>query len=181
MQFSLVPDFRDVRVLMAVTLPGVILLVAFSWLVAALGRSSGGTALEFTIFAAIVVPALIVTISRARFGVLIIDSKGILLKRGLRGVARESYPWRDVISLSIGSGPGISLPGAAWLATLAGMPSNNRFVEVQLRRSTRLGMWPFRGGTSTPGIPIGVRTLRLPTPNPADVLTAARPFLDIKG
>lgn len=173
-QFPLLPDLSARRVLLNGSVIVTLLLVSISWFVAAVERGGVGTALEFTVFAVVVIPALTITVVRAGFGTLTIDNAGISAGRGVKGLSRTSYPWNDIVSIRTGSESAFWLSGTSWLMSLAGTPRSSPFVELSLRRESQSRVWPFPSRQR--GSP-RLQTVRLSTPNPDDILAAAESFL----
>lgn len=173
-QFPLLPDLSGRRVLLNGCVAVTAILVFVSWIIAAVGQSSVGVAIEFTVFAVLVIPALTLTVVRSGFGTLTVDDTGFSARRGVKGISQQSYAWNVIASVQTGTESSFWLPGASWLMSLAGTPRDCPFVELHVQRGSRLALWLVRLR-----LPAGraLRTLQFGTPSPEEVAEEVRRYL----
>lgn len=171
-EFALLPDRASQRVLLNGCIIGAVGLIAMSWIVTVVQASGTGTAIEFTVFASLVLPALTIAILRAGFGTLALSDSSVLIKRGVKGVAQTAYPWKDLVSAGTGVDTLHGLPGTTWLMSLAGIPVQMKYVELRFRSGQETRAWPLGRGRSQ-----RLRAIRLGTPTPAEVLSVVNRYL----
>jgi len=90
----------------------------------------------------------------------------------------QSYPWRDIAEVSIATWADASASDRLFVHA-TGVGFGDRFVQLRLRRSVRIGLGFFHTefGTDVPGLPIGLKTIRLFAQDPDRAIEVLRPYI----
>lgn len=174
-EFPLVPNNPETRLLtLALSIPFLVLLTCVLVLFAVGVAGAQEVSLE-AIFLIVVGSAVIWNVQQNGRGWARIDSSGLLVRT--RGQTQQ-YPWADVADVQLTSFAERGAGAGTWAGILR-WSRTRPFVELRLKRSSRLGLWPGRYGTRVLGLPlIGGTAIALFVADPASFVQLARNYLE---